>query len=135
MLDGENCAVDFLGRLQLIAAVDEQHRAFGEHDGETGRAGKAGDEGKPLGAGWYVFILIAIGARHDETVEPAPRQLGAQRRHPRRAGATLGAVVERLEARFEHGSQCSNTIIGKGWLPAARTPAWSSRRNPCAAAV
>ena len=34
MLDGKNLTVDFLAHLQLIASVDEQHGALGQHDGE-----------------------------------------------------------------------------------------------------
>jgi len=36
MLDGEQCRVDLLLRLQCIAAIDEQHRAIHQHEGGAG---------------------------------------------------------------------------------------------------
>ena len=105
MLDRENSAVDFLGDLHLVATVDEDRGAVGEHDGDSGRAGEPGEPGEPLGAGRHVFVLVAVGARHDEAVEPAPRQFGPQRRQPRRAGAALAAILEGLKMRLEHAGQ------------------------------
>ncbi len=81
------------------------HGAVGQHDGDAGRAGEAGEPGQPLGAGRHIFVLVAVGARHDEAVEAAPLQLRAQRREPRRAVAALAAILERLEMRLEHGGQ------------------------------
>ena len=94
MLDGENRGVDFLARPAPVAAVDEQRGAVGQHDGGAGRAGEAGEPGQPLGAGRHIFVLVAVGARHDEAVEPAALELGAQRRDARRAGAALAAILE-----------------------------------------
>ncbi len=94
MRDGKERAVHFLAHLHLIAAVDEQHGAVGEHDRDAGRAGEAGEPGQPLGAGRHVFVLIAVGARHDEAVEPAELQLRAQCRQARRAVAAVAAIVE-----------------------------------------
>jgi hypothetical protein len=51
----------------------------------------------------HVFVLMAVGARHDEAGQATPRELRAQRRHARCAGAALGSIFERLEAGFEHG--------------------------------
>ncbi len=106
MLDGENLAVDLLGDLHLIAAVDENHGAIGQHDRQARGAGEAGQPGEPLGAGRHVFVLVLVGARHDEAVEAAPRQFGAQRRDPGRGGAGFAAIIERLEMGFEHAEQC-----------------------------
>jgi hypothetical protein len=69
--DGKNRAVDFLLHLHLIAAVDEDHRAVGEHDGDAGRAGEAGEPSQLLGARRHIFVLKAVGVRHDEAVEAA----------------------------------------------------------------
>ena len=118
MFDGETRAVDFLGDLHLVAAVDEDRGAVGEHDGDAGRAGEAGEPGEPLGVGRHIFVLVAVGARHDEAVEPAPRQLGPQQRQPLGARAAFTAILERLKARFEHRGQS----MSRG----AQTPAWSS---------
>ena len=94
MLDGENRAVDFFAHLHLITAVDEQHGAVGQHDRDPGRAGEAGEPGQPLVVGRHVFVLVAIGARHDEAVEASPLELGAQRRDARCAGAAVGTILE-----------------------------------------
>ena len=102
MLDGEYRGVHFLAHLNLIPAVDEQHRAVREHDGQSGRAGEAGEPREPLGARRYVFVLIAVGARHDVAVESAALKFRAQRRHARRGFTTIVAIVERLEQCFEH---------------------------------
>ena len=87
VFDGKNRAVDFVLHLHLIAAVDEDHRAVGEHDGDAGRAGETGEPGQLLGAWRHILVLETIGARHDETVEAALGQFRPQRRHARRASA------------------------------------------------
>ena len=102
VFDGKNRAVDFLLHLHLIAAVDEDHGAVGEHDGDAGRAGEAGEPGQLLGARRHIFVLEAVGARHDEAVEAALGQLRPQRRHARRAFGALAAILERLEMGLEH---------------------------------
>ena len=102
MLDREQRSVDLLAHLQCIASIDEQCGAIHQHDRDAGGAGKAGEPGQPLLRGRHVFVLMPIGARHDEAREPAPRQLGTQRRQPRRAGGGLRVVIESLELGFEH---------------------------------
>ena len=97
MLDGESRRIDLVAHLHRIAAVDENRRAIGEHDRDAGRAGKAGEPGKPLVAGRHIFVLVTVGARHDETVEAAALELRAQRRKPRRAGALFAAILEGLK--------------------------------------
>ena len=106
MFDGKNRAVDFLAHLHLITAVDEQHGAVGQHDRDPGRAGEAAEPRQPLVVGRHVFVLVAIGARHDEAVEQAPLELGPQRRDARRTGAAVGMILERLEQGLEHARQC-----------------------------
>ena len=102
MLDGENRRVDLLAHLHLIAAVDENRGALGEHDRGAGRAGEAGEPGQPLVRRRHVFALEAVGVRHDEAVEPAPFQFRAQRGDAHRAAGAIDAILERLEMRFEH---------------------------------
>ncbi len=113
-------AVDLLARLQRVAAVDEQHRALHQHDRGAGRAGEAGEPGEPLLARRHVFVLVAVGARHDEAGQSAARQLGAQRRDARRARRALGAIVERLEPGLEHGGHLYGASGGRqcptAWL-------------------
>src|SRR2546421_329553 len=60
----------------VTAPSDEQQRTLHQHDGDPGRAGKAGQPGEPLLGRWHVFVLMAIGARDDESGQAAPRQLG-----------------------------------------------------------
>jgi len=103
MLDAENRAVDLLLRLHLIAAVNKNDGAVGEHNGDAGRSGEAGKPGEPLGARRHIFVLKAVGARYDEAVESAQFQLHAQRRYARRRFAAVGAIVKRLEMRLKHG--------------------------------
>ncbi len=124
--------VDLVAHLHLIAAVDEQHRAVGEHDGGAGRAGEAGEPGEPLGAGRHIFVLIAVGARHDEAVEAAPLELRPQRGKPRRGVGALAAILERLKTGFEHagaiyGSRRRRAMLARA-MRRARRPASSSRR-------
>ncbi len=102
MLDAENIGVGLLARLQGIAAVCEQHRAIRENQRIAGRAGEAGEPGESfLGCG-QIFALMAVGMRHQESVESAPLQFRAQRRHPRRGGCAACGIVESLEFRFVH---------------------------------
>jgi hypothetical protein len=66
-----NATIDLLAHLHEVAAVDENRGAIGKHDGGARRAGKAGQPGEALGAGRYIFVLVTVGARHDEAVESA----------------------------------------------------------------
>ncbi len=99
--DGEQRAVDLVARLGGVAAVDEQHGAVGEDDRGAGRSGEAGQPGEALLAGGQVFVLMAVGMGHDEAVEPAPRQLGAQGRDARRRLSRFRRIIEGLELRVE----------------------------------
>ena len=115
MLDRENRAVDLLAHLHLIAAVDEDHGALGQHDRDAGRAGEAGEPGELLVARRHVFVLEAVGARHDEAVEPAPLELRAQSRKARRTRGALAAILERLEMRLEHARNLEHDP--EKWIP------------------
>jgi hypothetical protein len=68
------------------------------------RACSAGEPGEAFLARRHVFVLVAIGARHDEAVEAAALELGPQRLHATRGGRGFGRVVERLVAGLEHGA-------------------------------
>ena len=55
-LDAPGLAVDLFGRLQGVAAVDENRGLLGQHDRQSGRSGKAGQPRQPLfGSGTYSF--------------------------------------------------------------------------------
>ena len=102
MLDREQGGVDLIAHLQQIASVDEDHRAVAEHDRGAGRAGETGEPGEALVGRRHVFVLMAVGARNDEAVEPAALQLCAQGGEAARAGVAFGCVLERLKAGLEH---------------------------------
>ena len=78
----EGLDVDLRAHRQRVAAVDEDRSPVGQHDGEAGRAGEAGQPGQALRVTCHVLALVLIGARHDEAVQAAPLQFGAQRRQP-----------------------------------------------------
>jgi hypothetical protein len=119
VLDGEKRRVHLLARLQRVATVDEQHRPLHQHDRRTGGTGEAAEPGEALLAGGDIFILVAIGARHDPAGQIAPCQLGAQRCDARTACRTLGSILERLEAGFEH----AGNLWGR-WPPGNAPTAW-----------
>ena len=76
--DRPGLGVDLLGRLQRVAAVDEDCGLLGQHDRQPRRAGKAGQPGQPLLGRRDILILLLIGARNDEAGRacgaPAPRE-------------------------------------------------------------
>src|SRR5438093_7448779 len=125
MLDGKDRAVDLFARLQRIAAVDEQRRATFQHDGNARGAGKSGEPFEPLLRCRHIFVLLPVGARQHEAVEPAPRKLGPQSGQPRgdlRAGRFV--YVEGLELCFEHGG----TLWGGGG-PTMRGIPWGREQS------
>ena len=122
MLDGKDRSVDLRRRLHGVAAVDEQHGALGQHDGGAGRSGEAGEPGQPLLARRQIFVLLAVGARHHETVKPAALELGAQGGDAGGALRALARIVERLEAGLEHGRH-SSALSGVSNAGMRRAPA------------
>ena len=67
----EGGGIDLGADGQRVAAVDEDRRAIGQHDGEAGRAAEAGEPGEALRAARDVLALMLVGARHDEAVDAA----------------------------------------------------------------
>ncbi len=94
VLDRKQRGVRLLVRLQRVAPIDEEYCALHQHDADACRAGEAGEPGEALLARRHVFVLVAVGARHDEAGQAPPRELRAQRRHARCAGAALGSLFE-----------------------------------------
>src|SRR5262249_3435536 len=60
VLDREQRDIHLLACLQRVASVDEQQRALHQHDGDAGRAGKAGQPGESLLGRGHVFVLMAV---------------------------------------------------------------------------
>ncbi len=61
--------IGLLRELQDVAAIGEHGRAIGQHDGEAGTAGEAGQPGETLGGGGDVLAQMLVGARDDEAVQ------------------------------------------------------------------
>ena len=91
-----------------VAAVDDERGLVGEDDGRAGRAGEAGQPGEALGALRHVFALMLVGARHDEAVEAAARQLLPQ------LGDALGTLGGRGGVVEKSGSGPWKAITGMG---------------------
>ncbi len=102
MGDDEDRRIDLRPGLHGVAAVDEHRRLVGEHDRGAGRAGEAGEPGEPFFTGGEIFVLLAVGARHDKAVEPAARKLGAQGGDAGRAFVALALILEGLESGLKH---------------------------------
>ncbi len=109
-LDMPGLAVDLLCRLQRVAAIDEHGRLAGQHDGQTRRAGEAGQPGQPLFRGRDIFVLLLIGAGNHESGQLAARQLLAEGGQPRGQRDAAFGLLECLEMGFEHGL----TTLGSG---------------------
>ena len=94
--------VDLFGRLQGVAAVDENRGLLRQHDGHAGRSGKAGQPGQPLFGRRDIFVLLLIGAGNHESGQLAPRQFLAKRGQPRGQRDAAFGLLECLEMGFEH---------------------------------
>ena len=99
--------VDLGAHGQRIAAVDEDRRAIGQHDGEPGRAAEAGEPCQALRAAGHVLALVLVGTWHDEAVEATLLQLRTQssqarRRRGRGDHRRIDVPLERPMARSEN---------------------------------
>jgi len=103
VLNRENRRIDLGYCLHGVAAVGEQRRALGEYDGRAGRTGEAGEPGEAFFTCRQVFVLLAIGARHDETVEATEFEFGTQGGDAGRALPPLARLFECLETGLDHG--------------------------------
>ncbi len=74
----KDAAIGLRGRLNRVAAVDEQGGFVLQDDRKAGRAGKARRPEEPLLVGRQIFILVPIGARNDETGKPLRGEACAQ---------------------------------------------------------
>ena len=88
----------------------------------AGRAGEAGEPGEPLVAGRHVFVLVAVGARHDEAVEAAPLEFGAQRRD-------AAARWRRGSLRSSNDWKWASNMRGNLWSRVARRRAMARTRR------
>src|SRR5207344_2025128 len=67
------------------------------------RTCEASEPGQPFFARGQIFVLLTVGARHYETVEPAPLELGTQFGDAHSTLRTFDRIVEGLKAGLEHG--------------------------------
>ena len=89
MLEAEDLGVDLLACLDRITPVDEECRLVLKDRDHTGRAGEAAYPRQAIGLRRHVLALMFVGARNEETLEPARFQLGAQGRHTGRRRALV----------------------------------------------
>ena len=75
----ERRRVKLCGGLQHVAAVGEQRRLVGQHDGQPGTAGKPGQPSQTLGPRRDILAEMLIGAGDEKAVNPALGEAGAQR--------------------------------------------------------
>ena len=87
MLYGKNVAIDLGTRLHRVASIDKKRCAIVEHHRGAGRACKACNPGQAFFARGQIFVLLAIGAWHHESVEPAPLEFASQFRDALRRDA------------------------------------------------
>ncbi len=80
--DFDHLGVGLGGRLQGVAAIDEQGGLLRADNGEAGRAGEAGHIGEAGFALRHRLAAMRIGARHEEGIDPRLAHCGAQRFHP-----------------------------------------------------
>ena len=78
LMGHEGRDIDLAADGEGVAAVDEDRRAVGQHDGEAGRAAEAGEPAQALRATGHVLALMFVGARHHEAIDAATRQFSAQ---------------------------------------------------------
>jgi hypothetical protein len=115
LMRGERRDVDLVAHGQGIAAVDEDRRAIGQHDGKAGRAAEAGEPSQALGAAGHVFALMLVGARDHEAVDAAAREFGAQQRQAlRRRRCRVEAVAGRDKLCPPRGQSLGQFGIGIG---------------------
>ena len=101
-LDMPGLAVDLLGGLQGVAAIDEHGGFPGQNRRHAGRAGEAGEPGQPLFRRRHIFILLLIGAGNHESGQFAPCQLFAEGGQPGGQRHAAFGLFECLEMGFEH---------------------------------
>ena len=101
-LDAPGLAVDLFGRLQGVAAVDENRGLLGQHDRHSGRSGKTGQPRQPLFGGRDIFVLLLIRAGNHESGQLAARQFLAEGGQPRGQRHAAFGLLECLEMGFEH---------------------------------
>ena len=90
----EGGAVHLLAHLHRVTAVDEDGGFILERHGHAPGSGEPCQPCKALGAGRYIFVLVLVRARHDETVEPPARQFGSQLRQALHALRAVGGFLE-----------------------------------------
>ena len=90
----EGRKIDLIADGQSVAPVNEDSGAVGQHDGKARRAAETGQPAQPLRAAWHILALMLVRPGHDEPIEAALLQLGAEIGQARGRGrARLKPVV------------------------------------------
>ncbi len=75
-----------------------------QYDAEAGRTGEAGEPGKALFGRRHIFVLVAVGARHQEAVMTAAFEFGARCGDPLGGSRSIRLVLEGLVKALTHGN-------------------------------
>jgi hypothetical protein len=81
---------------------------------------------------------MAVGARHDEAVEAAALEFGAQRSKTAGARRAFAGIIERLQARLEHrgnlwgASRSGNRPLRRAAMKLHHPPPLCAAQQDCA---
>ena len=132
--------VCFFAHLQRVAAIHENCSPVRQDYRRSGRTRKARQPSQPRGAGRHIFVLVLVGARHDEAIELAALEFGAQQREAGGAERGIAFCIEGLEQAGK-----DHRTLYRIALPTARddpprassrlaqpsTSICRTRKNPC----
>lgn len=128
----DDLGVGLLGRLDGVAAVDDQRGLVGQHDGVAGRAGEAGQPGQAGHMRRDILALVLVGARDDEAVETLSGQCLAQGGDAAGDQLRIARLGERLETAGRQGRIGHGEVRLKSWhrrLASLKVPVQKRRRG------
>ena len=91
--DFKDARVHLLGRLQDVAAVDEQRGRLARDHRQSGRAREPREPGEPLPAWRDVFVHVLVGMRHQHRIETGARHQSRNRATRSAASCALPSGV------------------------------------------
>ena len=112
--------VDLIAHLQGVAAIGENRRRVGRHNGQSGRAIKTGQPKQAFGLGGDVFAQKLIGAGNEKTVDLDLRQARPQGRQPCRRIACRHRRLAGRPPGLQRGSQIGRQFGANQRQPSGR---------------